>query len=167
MPSAARRRKARGGAVASARRRPYPAGMAAKARKQDSSGDSPAAGATDVTSKDLAARLADPKFQRDIEQAVRELPPERAAELVAMLEASIKRRKLELYGYLAAAVIVLLGLIGGLLIMGSTSSGSFVGWTFFIPIGLAGLVMWLVGRKARAGQRRAGPRGASATRRSS
>ena len=136
--------------------------MAGKARK--SSGDEPSSaeadstlsgkgGKPDVSSKDLATRLADPDFQRNIERAVRELPPERAAELVAMLEASIKRRKLELYGYVAAAIIVLLGLVGGLLVMGSAKEGSFIGWIFFIPIGLAGLVMWLVGKKARAAQK--------------
>ena len=108
-----------------------------------------------VAAKDLAQRLKDPEFQRDIEQAVRDLPPERAAELVAMLEASMKRRKLELYGYLAAAAIVVIGMIGSLVFMGSVAEGKFTGWVFLIPMGLAGLVMWLVGKRARAGQRAA------------
>ena len=108
-----------------------------------------------VAAKDLAQRLKDPEFQRDIEQAVRDLPPERAAELVAMLEASMRRRKLELYGYLAAAVIVVVGMGAALMFMGSAKENSFVGWVFLIPLALAGLVMWLVGKKARAGQQAA------------
>ena len=113
-----------------------------------------------TAAKDLAERLKDPAFQRDIEQAVRELPPEKAAELVAMLEASMRRRKLELFGYLAAAAIVVVGLIGSLIIMGSGQGGTFIGWVFLIPLGLAGLVMWRIGKVARAHERaaRAAPR---------
>ena len=99
--------------------------------------------------------MKDPAFQRDIEQAVRDLPPERAAELVAMLEASMRRRKLELYGYLAAAAIVVVGMVGALLFLGSAKENSFVGWVFLVPLALAGLVMWLVGKKARADHRAA------------
>lgn len=105
-----------------------------------------------AAAKDLAQRLQDPAFQADIEKAVRELPPERAAELVAMLEASMRRRKLELLGYLAAAAIVVVGMVGALIVMGSGEGGTFLGWVFLIPLALAGLVMWLVGKKARASQ---------------
>lgn len=107
--------------------------------------------------KDLAERLKDPKFQADIERAVRELPPEKAAQLVEMLEASMRRRKLELYGYLAAAAIVIFGMLGALVIMGSAKSGTFIGWVFLIPLGLAGLVMWRIGKRARAHERAARP----------
>jgi hypothetical protein len=131
------------------------------AAKPPAKAGTPAGG--QVTSKDLADRLADPAFQQDIERAVRELPPERAAELVTMLEASLRRRRLELYGYVGAALIVLLGLIGGLVIMGSGKGGTFMGWIFFIPIGLAGLVMWLVGRRARTAQQAAARASASAS----
>lgn len=103
-----------------------------------------------VAARELSDRLADPKFQADIEKAVRELPPDRAAELVAMLEASIKRRKLELWGYIAAAAIVLFGMVGTLLIMGSAGEGSFVAWIFLIPLAVAGLVMTWVGKRAKA-----------------
>jgi hypothetical protein len=120
--------------------------MAAKPTK-----DTPPAAAGKVSSKDLAERLKDPAFQKDIEQAVRELPPERAAELVAMLEASMQRRKLELYGYIAAAVLVLIGMIGAVIMMGTGQSGSIISWVMLLPLALAGLVMWRVGKKARAG----------------
>lgn len=103
-----------------------------------------------AAARELSERLADPKFQADIEKAVRDLPPERAAELVAMLEASIKRRKLELWGYIGAAAIVLFGMVGMLLIMGSAGEGSFVAWLFLVPLALAGLLMTWVGKRAKA-----------------
>ncbi|HVV87678.1 MAG TPA: hypothetical protein VHE35_31770 [Kofleriaceae bacterium] len=115
--------------------------------------DAAQAAAGKKAAKDLAERLRDPAFQADIEQAVRELPPDKAAQLVAMLEASIKRRKLELWGYIAAAAIVVFGMVGAFLVLGLTPPGTFVGWVFLIPLGLAGLVMWRVGRRARASQR--------------
>ncbi len=103
-----------------------------------------------ASARELSERMADPAFQADIERAVRELPPERAAELVAMLEASIKRRKIELYGYLAAAVIVVVGMLGTLWIMGKYGGSSFVAWVLLIPLALAGAVMTWVGKRAKA-----------------
>lgn len=48
-----------------------------------------------VKPRELAERLADPEFRERIETAISHLPPEKAAELVALLEASIRRRKIE------------------------------------------------------------------------
>ena len=146
--------------------------MAAKPRSQPAPAAAPPSGgpsaatteAGAVVAKDLAARLSDPAFQTEIEQAIRELPPDRAAELVAMLEASVRRRRIELYGYLLAAVVVIVGMIGALLIMGSVEDGRFVGWIFLIPLALAGLVMTVIGKRAKAGAPAAKP---TATRRPS
>lgn len=102
---------------------------------------------------DLAERLNDPAFREQIEEAIQNMPPEKAAELVAMLEASLRRRKLELIGYLAAAVILLVGMVGALYYYGTSDHGAFVGWIFLIPLGLAGGVMWLVGRVAERGRK--------------
>ena len=44
--------------------------------------------AAKVVAKDLAARLSDPAFQSEIEQAIRELPPDRAAELAVLATAT-------------------------------------------------------------------------------
>lgn len=135
--------------------KPSPAPSGAPTAAEVAAGTAPTGA---VAAKDLAQRLQDPAFQADIEKAVRELPPERAAELVAMLEASMRRRKLELIGYLAAAAIVVVGMVGALIVMGSGDGGTFLGWVFLLPLALAGLVMWLVGKKARAGQpKRASP----------
>ena len=139
--------------------------MAAKQPRPASPAPDPVAtaAASKVMAKDLAARLSDPAFQSEIEQAIRELPPERAAELVAMLEASVRRRKIELYGYLLAAVVVIVGMLGALLIMGSVEDGTFIGWIFLIPLALAGLVMTVIGKRAKAGAPPPKPARGSAT----
>jgi hypothetical protein len=100
--------------------------------------------------KDIHEKLADPTFRAQIEEGLKNMPPEKAAELVAMLEASLRRRKIELYGYIAAAVVMLVGMIVALYIYGATDHGDFMTWIFLIPMGLAGGVMWWVGRWANA-----------------
>lgn len=98
---------------------------------------------------DLAQRLADPAFRAQIEEAVASMPAERAAELVYMLEASLRRRKIELIGYLAAAVVLLLGMVIAIYLFGRSDGTWFVGWVFLVPLAAAGLVMMFVGRLAR------------------
>jgi len=102
---------------------------------------------------DLAQRLEDPAFRQQIEQAISNMPPEKAAQLVEMLEVSLRRRKIELVGYLAAAAVLLLGMIGALYYYGSSDRGDFVGWVFLLPLGLAGGIMMLVGRWADRGRK--------------
>jgi hypothetical protein len=98
---------------------------------------------------DLTQRLEDPAFRSQIEEAISNMPPEKAAELVAMLESSLRRRKIELFGYLGAALVLLLGMVGALYYYGSSDSRDFVGWVFLVPLGLAGAIMWGVGRWAQ------------------
>ncbi len=102
---------------------------------------------------DLAARLADPAFRAEIEDGIRTMAPDQAAELVRMLEVSLRRRKIELYGYLAAAAMMLIGMVIALYVFGASDPDQFVAWIFLLPLGLAGLVMMLVGRWARGGKR--------------
>jgi peptidoglycan/LPS O-acetylase OafA/YrhL len=102
---------------------------------------------------DLAQRLEDPAFREQIEQAIQNMPPEKAAELVAMLEVSLRRRKIELVGYLGAALVLLLGMIGALYYYGTSDHGDFVGWVFLLPLGAAGAIMMLVGRWADRGRK--------------
>lgn len=117
-----------------------------------------------IKPQELAARLTDPAFRERVEAAVANMPPEQAAELVALLEASIRRRQIELVGYLAAAAILLVGMVVALYAFGAAAEGTFVGWVFLIPLGLAGVVMIGVARAARraeaADRRKASPRAA-------
>ncbi|HUQ06770.1 MAG TPA: hypothetical protein VM261_29910 [Kofleriaceae bacterium] len=101
---------------------------------------------------DLSERLNDPAFRTQIEEGLKNMPPEKAAELVAMLEASLRRRKIELYGYIGAAAVMLVGMVTALYIYGATDHGNFMSWIFLIPMGLAGAVMWFVGRWSNKGR---------------
>jgi hypothetical protein len=103
---------------------------------------------------DLAERLADPEFRAQIEEGLKKMPPEKAAELLAMLEASLRRRKIELIGYIGAAVILLVGMVVALYIYGASDGGNFMTWIFLIPMGLAGFVMWIVGRWSTADRKK-------------
>lgn len=105
---------------------------------------------TDLKPQELAARLNDPEFRARIEAAVATLPRDKAAELVALLEASIRRRRIEMWGYIAAAIVMLLGMVVALYIYGRAGRDEFIGWVFLLPLGLAGLTMIIVARWARA-----------------
>lgn len=102
---------------------------------------------------DLAQRLEDPAFRAQIEDAIKNMPPEKAAELVAMLEDSLRRRKIELFGYLGAALALVVGMVIALYIYGSSDANDFVGWVFLIPLALAGGIMWGIGRWAQRGRK--------------
>ena len=118
-----------------------------------------------IKPQELAERLADPEFRERVEAAIASLPPDKAVELVALLEASIRRRKIELFGYLASAAILLVGMVIALYAFGAAAQGTFIGWVFLVPLALAGVVMIAVARAARtaeaADRRKASARAAS------
>ena len=86
----------------------------------------------------------DPKKQDALAQAIAKLSPEEAAFFLAKLEAAVTKRKIQLTGYLVAMVVWLAGMVGALVVYG-TSEG-FVGWVFLVPFALVGAVLWAFGR---------------------
>lgn len=104
---------------------------------------------------DITDKLNDPEFRARIEEGIKNMPPEKAAELLAMLEASLRRRKIELIGYLGAALVLLVGMVIALYVYGASDHSNFMSWVFLIPMGLAGLVMWMVGRWSNAARKKA------------
>ncbi|MBK7071968.1 MAG: hypothetical protein IPH44_06670 [Myxococcales bacterium] len=116
-----------------------------------------------IKPKELAEQLNDPAFRERIEQAISALPPEKAAELVALLEASIRRRKIELFGYIASAVVLLLGMVIAVYVYGRAAHGQFIGWVFLAPLAAAGVIMiavarWAAKREAAERQQRSAPK---------
>lgn len=101
-----------------------------------------------IKPKELAEQLNDPVFRERIEQAVSNLPPEKAAELVALLEASIRRRKVELIGYISAAIVLLIGMVIAVYTYGRAAHDQFIGWVFLAPLAAAGVIMIAVARWA-------------------
>lgn len=98
---------------------------------------------------DLAEQALDPNKQEDVEAAIRELTPEQAAMFVEMLEKSLKKRRLQLLGYISALVALLAGTVFSLYIYGTREPGEFVGWVFLVPFLCAGALLMFFGRAAK------------------
>jgi hypothetical protein len=77
-----------------------------------------------------------------------QLDPEEAAYFLAKLEAAIKKRKIQIAGYLAAMLMWVLGMFVALAYYG-THDG-FVGWVFLIPFAFVGGILWAFGRWSEA-----------------
>ena len=76
--------------------------------------------------------------------AIKQLSPDEAAFFLAKLERAVKKRKIQLLGYLVAIGLWALGMVGALVLFGI--SDGFVGWAFIAPFGLVGLALWLFGK---------------------
>ncbi len=109
----------------------------------------PASEVPEIKPVELAKQLEDPAFRERIETAVANLPPDKAAELVALLEASMNRRKVEFLGYISAALVLLVGMVIALYVYGRSDANQFRGWLLLLPLAAAGLIMIAVARWAK------------------
>jgi hypothetical protein len=82
----------------------------------------------------------------EIAQAVAKLDPTEAAYFLNRLQGAIRKRKIQLWGYLTAIAMwaVTMGL--ALMYWVSTPRGTFVGWIFIIPFISVGVMLFLFGR---------------------
>jgi len=96
----------------------------------------------------LAAEALDPKKEDDVAKAISQLSPEEAAHFVALLERAIKRRRIQLIGYLISLVVLLVGMFFALAYYGAAEEGSFVGWVFLLPFIAVGAIFYAFGRWA-------------------
>lgn len=83
-----------------------------------------------------------------VAKAVQDLSPQEAEFFLGKLELAIRKRKLQLTGYLVALVLWLVMMMLALAYYG-THDG-FVGWVFLLPFGGAGMVITLFGRWANS-----------------
>ena len=98
------------------------------------------------TEDPLVAQVFDASKHDNLARAIKQLSPDEAAFFLAKLEAALKKRKLQLTGYLVAMIGWLLGMVGALVYYGNVEG--FTGWVFLVPFALVGLVLWLFGRRA-------------------
>jgi hypothetical protein len=98
------------------------------------------------TEDPLVAQAFDPSKHDDLEAAVKQLDPEAAQFFLLKLEAAIKKRKIQITGYLVAMIAWLAGMVFALAWYG-THDG-FVGWAFLLPFGLVGVILYAFGRWA-------------------
>lgn len=121
----------------------------AKRRTNRDDRPAPAVDVPEIKPVELAKQLEDPAFRERIETAVSNLPPDKAAELVALLEASMRRRKVELFGYIGAALVLLVGMVLALYAYGRADANQFRGWLLLLPLAGAGVIMIGVARWAK------------------
>ena len=105
---------------------------------------------TDIAHVGNLAKVAlDPKRELDSEQIkeqVSDLNPEEAAIFLRIMELTLKRRRIQLLGYVCAMFAVLIGMITALYIWSQRDPGQFIGYVFFMPVAGGALSIWLFGR---------------------
>jgi hypothetical protein len=112
----------------------------------------------------LVAQAFDAKKHEDLARAIEQLTPDEAAYFVEKLERALRKRKLQLTGYLVAIGAWLVGMILALAYHGTRDG--FTAWVFVVPFGLVGVILYGFGawseRIARLPTATANPRTASA-----
>ena len=68
--------------------------------------------------------------------------------IVALLLKIEKRRRIMLFGYIFAAIVLLIGEVVCLYIIGSSPASARLSWIFLIPFALTGSIMWGFGKWA-------------------
>jgi len=101
----------------------------------------------------MVAKAFDASKHDELAAAVEKLSPEEAEFFLKRLEVALRKRKIQLTGYLVAMLVWLLGMIGALVYYGMSSG--FVGWVFLAPFAAVGLVLWIFGRWANRIQSKA------------
>ncbi|HEU0029336.1 MAG TPA: hypothetical protein VFQ53_01800 [Kofleriaceae bacterium] len=102
---------------------------------------------TKDTEDPLVAQAFDAAKHEDLARAIEQLSPEEATFFLTKLEAALKKRKIQLTGYLVALVVWLITTVFALAYYGVAEG--FVGWVFLVPFGLVGLILYLFGKWAQ------------------
>jgi len=99
-----------------------------------------------ATEDPMVAQAFKAESHEDLARAVEALTSDEAAFFLLKLEAAIKKRKIQITGYLVAMLVWILGMMAALVWYG-THDG-FVGWVFIAPFGLVGIVLFAFGKWA-------------------
>jgi len=84
----------------------------------------------------------------ELARAIEKLNPQEAAFFLWKLEMSIRKRKIQIMGYLVAMLTWVAGMMFALIWYG-THDG-FVGWAFLLPFLLVGVILFLFGKWSEA-----------------
>lgn len=96
----------------------------------------------------LAEAALDPKKEADVAKAISQLTPQEALHFLELLEKQVKRRRIQLFGYLTALFVMLIGTFFALYVVGSAAQGTFVAWVFLVPLLLVAIVLLVFGKLA-------------------
>lgn len=91
------------------------------------------------------SHIDDPELAKELEQ----LTPDQLAVFILTIEKRMKRRKLQLVGYIVALLTFLLAMLVSILMYANRDPGEFSGWIFLIPFVTVGAVLMLFGRLSR------------------
>jgi hypothetical protein len=94
----------------------------------------------------MIAKAFDAKEHGALAEAIENLSPDEAQFFLTKLEAALKKRRLQLIGYLVAMIVWLVGTVLALAYYG-THDG-FSGWVFLVPFAFVGLILFAFGRWA-------------------
>jgi hypothetical protein len=95
---------------------------------------------------DALDQLSDHSKHEELAHAVAQLSPEEAAFFLAKLEGAIKKRKIQIAGYLIGLAVWVIGMWFALAFYGV--SRGFVGWVFLAPFAAFGAIIYVFGRWA-------------------
>lgn len=87
---------------------------------------------------------------RDLEEILANLTTEEAEMFLSALELTMRKRRVQLLGYLAALFCLVVGLGWAFWMYGRRDPGDFMGWAFLIPPAAAGLALYGFGKLARS-----------------
>ena len=102
--------------------------------------------ASEAATGDLVTKAFDPKNHLDLARAVEQLTPDEAAFFVDQLNRAIKKRKIQLLGYLVAVLGWFIGMTVAVIVWSTAAEGHFVGWVFVLPFLLVGAALYGFGR---------------------
>jgi hypothetical protein len=88
----------------------------------------------------LVAQAFDAKKHQDLARAIAQLSPEEATFFLDKLERALRKRKIQITGYLVAMVAWLIGMTLALIYYG-THDG-FTIWVFVVPFGFVGAILY-------------------------
>jgi len=98
------------------------------------------------TEDPLVAQAFDASKHEDLARAIEQLSPDEATFFLHKLEGALKKRKLQLTGYLVALLTWLIGTVIALAYYGV--SDGFVAWVFLLPFAAVGAILYGFGKWA-------------------
>ena len=75
-----------------------------------------------------------------------QVPAEQIEKLIAAIEKVERRRRIMVWGYLLAAVVLVVGQIFAFVAVARSPRGTFMGWVYLAPFALVGAILWGFGK---------------------
>ncbi len=94
----------------------------------------------------LVAKAFNADKHEELARAIEQLNPDEAQFFLEKLERAIRKRKIQITGYLAAMLVWVVGMMFALAYYGMAEG--FVGWVFLAPFGAVGVILYAFGKWA-------------------